>query len=365
MLYVSITYSYSPGFKTPVSWFKRIAGYAGIFEQLAKNNRVVSIMQIDYEGDAIHNGVEYKFVDLNREKTHFPFKLNRFVQSLKPDVVIVQGLHNPVQLMLLHAILPKKTKMIVHHHAEKPMPGIKKYTQKLADRFVDVYLFASMEMGLDWVKKGVISKYWKVQEVMEVSSVFHPVDKDLARQNTGATGAPVFLWIGRLNANKDPLNVVKAFLRYAQANNGTCLYMIYHTDELLTEIKELIAGAPAANSVRLVGMVPHDDLLYWFNSADFLISGSHYEGSGTAVCEAMSCGCIPVVTDIQSFRMITDKGKCGVLYEAGNEVALLAALNSLKKLDLKEKQELCLRYFKDKLSFSAIAKRIEEIVAEL
>jgi len=30
-----------------------------------------------------------------------------------------------------------------------------------------------------------------------------------------------------------------------------------------------------------------------------------------------------------------------VLYEAGNEAALLAALNGLDKLDVKEKQELC------------------------
>jgi len=63
--------------------------------------------------------------------------------------------------------------------------------------------------------------------------------------------------------------------------------------------------------------------------------------------------------------MITDSGKCGVLYEAGNEAALLAALNGLDKLDVKEKQELCLNYFKEKLSFAAIAKRIKEIVAEL
>jgi len=365
MLYVSISYSYSPGFTTPESWFKRTAGYAGIFEQLAKNNKVISIKQIDYEGDAMHNGVEYKFVNLNREKTHFPIGLNSLIRSLKPDVVIVQGLHNPLQLILLHTILPKTTKIIAHHHAEKPMPGIKKYAQKLADRFVDVYLFASMEMGLGWVKNGIISKYWKVQEVMEVSSNFYPVDKDLARQKTSVTGCPVFLWVGRLNDNKDPLNVVKAFLKYTKINPAARLYMIYHTAELLPEINELLTDDASKRAIALIGQVPHDDLQYWFNSADFLISGSHYEGSGTAVCEAMSCGCVPIVTDILSFRMITDNGKCGVLYLAGNEGALLAALNSLDKLDLNEKRELCLNYFKQKLSFGAIAKRIEEIVTAL
>jgi len=69
----------------------------------------------------------------------------------------VQGLHNPIQLILLHFILPGKTKIIAHHHAEKPMTGLKKYAQKFADRFTDAYLFAAMDMGLDWVRKGNIS----------------------------------------------------------------------------------------------------------------------------------------------------------------------------------------------------------------
>jgi len=141
--------------------------------------------------------------------------------------------------------------------------------------------------------------------------------------------------------------------------------MIYHTDELIGGIKELISNSPVKNKIILVGKTPHDDLLYWFNSADFFISGSHYEGSGTALCEAMSCGCIPIVTDIFSFRMITDNGNCGILYEAGNEAALLSALIQTKDLDIDEKRGKSLEYFREKLSFEAIAKRIEEIAGYL
>jgi glycosyltransferase involved in cell wall biosynthesis len=365
MLYVSISYSYSPDFNTPESWFKRIASYAGIFECLAKENNVISIKQINYEGEASHNGVDYKFVNLNRKKTHFPLQINRYIKSLNPDVVIVQGLHNPIQLILLRAILNKKTKIIAHHHAEKPLPGIKKYAQKWADKYIDAYLFASMDLGLDWVTKGNISSSKKIHEVMEVSSNFYPVEKVLAKQKTCASGNPVFLWVGRLNDNKDPLNVVKAFLKYLKINPAARLYMIYHTDELLSAIKILRENDPDENSIVLIGKVPHDDLLYWYNSADFLISGSHYEGSGTAVCEAMSCGCVPVVTDIFSFRMITDNGKCGLLYEAGNEAALLDVLMQTNVINIKEKQELSLKYFDEKLSFQAIAKQIDEIVKEL
>jgi glycosyltransferase involved in cell wall biosynthesis len=128
--------------------------------------------------------------------------------------------------------------------------------------------------------------------------------------------------------------VVKAFLAFAEVNPDTRLYMIYHTDELLNDIKALQTDA-----IKLIGKVPHDDLLYWFNSVDFIVSGSHYEGSGAAICEAMSCGCIPVVTDILSFRMITDNGNCGILYPPGNEQAMLSALNQTLKWMWKEKRQ--------------------------
>ncbi|MES2110213.1 MAG: glycosyltransferase family 4 protein [Bacteroidota bacterium] len=365
MRYVSLIYDHSPGFTEPGSWFKRIAAYGGILEELAKKNQVISINQIDYKGQAVNNGVIHKFVGFNRKRTHFPFRLNRFVKKLDPDVVIVQGLHNPVAVILLRFILPKRVKIIAHHHAEKPKPGIKIYAQKLADRFVDAYLFASAEMGLDWVKKGVISASGKIHEVMEVSSIFYSTDKSAARQRTGITGNPVFLWVGTLDANKDPLNVVKAFFKYSRHNPNARLYMIYHEAGLLPQIQELIANDEAGAAIILLGQKPHEELLYWFNSADIFISGSYYEGSGTAVCEAMSCGCIPVVTDIPSFRMITDNGKCGLLYPPGDEQALLSALTEIEKINTVEKRALSLEHFKRKLSFEAIATDIQQIAEGL
>ena len=361
MKYVFVSYNYSPDFDSPESWFKRTEGYAGVMECLSKNNTVINVKQINYEGYYLYKGVHYHFVNFDRKKNYFPHQLNQFVKSLAPDVVVVQGLHHPLQVIQLKTILPKHTKLIAQHHAEKPFTGIKKYIQRLADHCIDAYLFTSRGIGEVWVAKGNIGSSKKIHEVMEVSSLFYPVKKAAARLKAGVQGSAVFLWVGRLNENKDPLNVVKAFLKFAECNPDARLYMIYHTEELLNEIKALFEKDKNKTSIILVGRVPHDELLYWFNSADFLISGSHYEGGGTAVCEAMSCGCIPIVTDIDSFRMITDNGNCGILYEAGNENALLSALNQTRDLDVKQKQVNSLNYYRSNLSFETIAAKINEI----
>lgn len=364
MKYVSVSYTAVKDFDTPESWLKRIEGYMGILENLAKENPVHHINQINYEGEFYHYGVHHHFVNF-RENALFPIRLHRLVKRLDPDVVIVQGLHHPVQVTQLRLWLNSKARIIAHHHAELPFKGIKKYAQMLADRYIDAYLFASLNIGREWVKKGNLASPEKIHEVMEVSSNFHRVDKTSAKQHTNVSGEVVFLWVGRLNKNKDPLTVIRAFLKYLEINPGARLYMIYHTGELLGEIATVLNSDPSKDSVILIGQVPHDELLYWFNSADFFISGSHYEGSGTAVCEAMSCGCIPVVTDIFSFRTITDNGKCGLLYEPGHETALLAALIQTRSLNVPEKQLRALNQFHDRLSFPAIANEIHKIASSL
>jgi len=365
MRYVSISYNYSPDFTSAESWFKRTEGYWGILESLSRENEVINIKQIDYEGNCHFHGIDYRFVDFGKRKTFFPLGLNNYVKKLKPDIVIVQGLHHPLQLIQLRLLLNKSARIIVHHHAEVPFKGLKKYIQQLADKCTDAFLFASMQMGIDWVNKRNIADAKKIHEVMEVSSIFYPIKKAAAKLKTGASGSPIFLWVGRLNENKDPLNVVSAFLKYAAINTNARLYMVYHTDELLGEVKKMLDKSPAKNNVILTGKVPRADMLYWFSSADFFISGSHYEGSGTALCEAMSCGCVPIVTDIDSFRMITDNGNCGLLYEAGNEEALLSVLIDTKKMDTATKQNAALAYFKSNLSFDAIAGKIQAIALAL
>ena len=291
MKFVFASYIAIPDFNEPTAWLARIRPYAGIYAALSREHEVVSIEQINYEGNYTQHGIHYHFLKLPASQKYFPAKLHRFIKAQSPDVVIIHSLYYPLQVMQLRKALGPKVKIILQHHAEQPYTGIKKYLQRRASGSVDAFLFASKEMGLDWVQRGNLGQAGKIHEVMELSSVFHPMDRATAQTKTHATGKTVFLWVGRLNANKDPLNVVRTFLQYAALHPGARLYMIYHTAELLNEIQALLQDHPQQDAIVLIGQVPHAYLLYWYNSADFIISGSFYEGSGTAVCEAMSCGC--------------------------------------------------------------------------
>ncbi|RKR83542.1 glycosyltransferase involved in cell wall biosynthesis [Mucilaginibacter gracilis] len=366
MRFVFASYCYTPEYKRPEEWLNRVKFYGGILEALALHHTVISIEQIDYEGALLHNGVQYYFKRTSKFGRKFPVRLHRFIMSLESDFVFVHGLHFPLQLLQLRAYLGSQVKIMVQHHAELPGNGMIEILQQLADRYINAYLFASHNLGLNWVNRGNLASVQKIHEVMEVSSVFYPIDRQSAISKTGVKGAPVFLWVARLEQKKDPLNVVRAFLEFAKINTGARLYMIYHVDDLLSNIHEVLNEyADVSGSIVLVGQLQHDDLIYWYNSADFIISGSIYEGAGTAICEAISCGLFPVLTAIPSFQMMTGNGKFGLLYEAGNKQELLNCLLKTAEVNIQDAQVTILDHYKTELSFSAIAGKISQIASSL
>lgn len=366
MRIISTSYSKSPEFNNPQDWLKRISFYTGLLEQLAIQNEVISIERIDYEGVYTQNGVYYHFVRQKRKVAFFPNRAHYLIRKTKPDIVMVNGFIFPLQIIQLRLYLGKAVKIIILHRAEKPFTGWKKYLQKLADKCVDAYFFASAEFGKEWMQKGIIQGEKKVYEVIQSSSSFYPKEKGKARAELFITGTPVFLWVGRLDSNKDPVTVVKAFIQFLTFEPAARLYMIYQADELLNEIKILInKGDKPIEAIRLLGSIPHEGLQTWYSSADFIISGSHYEGSGIAISEAMSCGCIPVVTNIISFRRMTGPGKCGLLYEASDDKGLLAALLQTRQMDMEKERHRVLQQFNNELSFKAIAEKIEKIILSL
>ncbi len=360
MRIVFLSYHYSSDIRSPREWTERIRFYTGWSELLAETHTIIRVDQINYEGSFVHNNIQYHCINTGKKNNFLPWKLHRKVKSLNPDVVIVSSFMYPLQVVQLRASLGSHVKIIVQHHAEKPFSGIKKIIQHFASRTIDLYLFVSKETGNCWVKNHNLVSEKKIREFPEVSSGFYPVDKTSARAITNLSGSPAFIWVGRLNQNKDPVLAVKNFLLFAESHKQARLYMIYHTDELLPEINSLLPEEGTESAVVLIGKIPHHDLLFWFNSADYYLSASHYEGSGTALCEAMSCGCIPIVTNIPPFRAIL--GRAGLFYEPGNAISLLSALNETDLLPVSEKKQELFSRFETELSFSAIAGKFQQIL---
>lgn len=364
MKVVHISYARIRSYSSPENWLRKINFFTGIVEAMALNAELYSIHCIDYDGVLKTNGATYQFFKCSRLEAVFPRRLHKLIRTLNPDAVIVHGLAFPWQVIQLQRSLKKNTRLYLQNHAEKPLRFHKHYLQRWADRRIDGYFFTSLALATPWIERGQISLHSKIHEVMEVSSVFHPIDRAEARNRTGIKSDLSFLWVGRLDKNKDPLTLVMAFINFVRIKKKATLHIIFQESDLLTEIRQLLDAHPVEKEqITLAGKIEHSELIYWYNSVNFIISTSHYEGSGVAVCEAMSCGCIPIVTDIASFRMMTDDGRLGLLFKPGEIHELSNRLAQSATLDIADERAKVVHYFNTHLSHRAIATQMLQVVA--
>ncbi|MDB5221360.1 MAG: hypothetical protein JWN83_27 [Chitinophagaceae bacterium] len=363
MKIVFISYNYLPGYTSPRQWVNRIKPSAVIMEALSHNNTVSYVGQIGYTGNYVCNGVQYYFLEPNK-KFHFPRRFHSFIKQLNPDVVVVPGFHFPLQVIQLRWRLGEKVKIILEHHADKPSTGFKKVLQKIAGKYVDAYHFTSMGNAAEWLDAKIISNKNKCYEIPANSSYFSRLDKEQSKRQLLMSGFTNFLWVGRLEKNKDPLTVLNGFEKYLPGNPSARLHMIYQTEELLPEMEKIIRGNPLlSQSVFLHGHIPHHELATWYSAADFYISGSHKEGGSIALLEAMSCGCIPIVTTIPAALKVIEKGKYGLYYEAGNTDNFFEKLLTTATIDKNKLSADVEIYFKENLSPGAIAKRFTSLLS--
>jgi glycosyltransferase involved in cell wall biosynthesis len=168
--------------------------------------------------------------------------------------------------------------------------------------------------------------------IPESSSLFTPGDRDEARARNGVFGEPALLWVGRLDANKDPLTILEAVRLTLPRLPDLHLWCAYHEAELLPEIERRLRADPLlAAHVHLLGKRPHSEMQDLYRAADQFVLASHREGSGYSLIEAMACGATPVVSDIPSFRALTGNAAVGALAPCGDAVAFSERIVALAR----------------------------------
>lgn len=342
--------------------FRKYASNINYIYFLSPDIKRIFIQHAGFEMDTTKEGVRFIVRNgPNNTGLYAMAKLFYQVKKNKPDVVLMHGFIHPV-LPVLFKLINRRTKILIQNHAERPFNGPRKMLQKLAGWCVHGFLFTGKEQAKPWLKAGIIRRKDQIYEVMEGSTPFTKQNRIQAKQQLGYLNKKLFLWVGRLDVNKDPLTVLRAFRDYVIHNDDVKLCMIYSTNDLLKEIEIFIKDYHLANFVDLVGYVEHTELEKYYNASEYFILGSHYEGSGYALCEAMACGCVPVVTDIPSFRYMLHSGECGYLFEPGDAGHLLKVLLSLNAEDLDTKRKAVVTKFNQDLSFEGIGFKVSSII---
>ncbi len=313
-------------------------------------------------------GVRYEFVagpfSPYLARWRIPWRLLWRVRQLDPQVIHLNGLLYGVSARVLRALLPRDCPLVLQHHGEmpgRPWAGITRWGLDAADAF----LFTGRATARPWLDAGLISNLAKMYEIPEGSSDLACTPRAQARALTGMHGAPIFFWAGNLDPNKDPLTVLAGLEPILVEHPDARFYLAFRHDSLLGAVRQKIAASPALErAVELLGGLPYSQLGPYFNSADVFVQGSHREGSGFALLDALACGVIPVVTDIPSFRFLMGD-RVGALWPPGDAHALTHAVRQVLAQPLEPQSQAAHERFRAHLSFAAIGQQAHAVYQEL
>ena len=359
---VQVNYGFDKDLADPDALLDRYTTLTSWSDALADAGaaRVTVVQRFHRQAQVIRNGIEYRFVD--RE-------LPRAVAATGAEVAHVNGLTFSLSTWKLRRTLPRPTAIVVQNHGDGGAVGrapLLRLLGRLTRGVVDAFLFAADEHAAPWRRAGFIAPGQPTYQVMEASTSVQPVNRAAARAQSGVDGSPALLWVGRLNANKDPLTVLDGFERSLSALPAATVTMIYTSEDVLPAVRErIVRSAVLKERVRLVGTVPHARLPAFYSAADLFVLGSHHEGSGYALMEASACGAVPVVTDIPTFRLLTDGGAVGALWTPGDAAGLERALVDVCSRDLFSERARVIDRFARNWSWPSIGRRAIEIYEDV
>ena len=228
------------------------------------------------------------------------------VAGERPDVVHVHGTGFVRSLRALDRALPRRTALVVQHHGEPPGPWRNRLGHRALRGRVDAWAFTGALHGQadPFRAAGIVGRDDRVVEVLEAASLLEH-GRPAPATSPGLDGAPVVLWVGRLIASKDPITAVRAFGLVADRLPAAHLHLLATDRTEEAAVRDAIATLGAHGPrVHVHDPVDHAAMTGWYLAADVVLSTSRREGSGYAVIEAMTEGCVPVVTGLPSHRSI-------------------------------------------------------------
>ena len=366
---------WEPAARTPEETLHRFRTLTGWATALSNAGAAVTVHQrFSSSASMTHEGVTYAFVrDGGRPK---PWRLGTDTRLIaaslcaaKPDLVHVNGVIFPEWLRSLRRALPSQVRMVAQDHGGWDPADASLGSRLLVRRglsTMNAVLVSSPGHASAWRATRVVPDDIPIANVMEASTDLRPMPARDAAALSGVIGHPAVLWVGRLTENKDPMTMLDGFSGMLDAWPNATLSVIYSAGALRGQVDARLARDPRlAARVRIIGAVPASQMAAYYSAADIFVSASHREGSGYAAIEAMACGAAPVLTDIPSFRVLTDNGRVGELWQRGHSQSLCAALMKIAAEPREALRARVLCQYASELSWDVLGRRAVEIYRDV
>jgi glycosyltransferase involved in cell wall biosynthesis len=319
----------APAELAPAAVLEQWHSLVDIAEAAASAGTRVSVIQAAAREELItRNGIDYHFVDI-RGLASAANRGRRFANLLgdfAADVLHGHSLAFAEDAFAVAQCLPRLP-IILQDHADRAPPWWRRSQWRRWYAALAGVAFTARGQARPFFAGRLFQPQLRLFAIPESSSRFSLGSRADARRQTCLHGDPCVLWVGHLNAGKDPLSVLDGVSLATQQLPGLQLWCAFGSAPLLGEVQARIARDPRlAGRVHLLGKVTHAQVEVLMHAADLFVAGSLAESCGYAVLEALACGVTPVVTDIPSFRALLGDSQVGYLWPCGDAAGLADVL---------------------------------------
>ena len=341
----------------------------GLADALAeRGHQVTAIQAFSHNGSQQLERAAIKFVEADGERGAEWVEFRNFetlfnvLEDCRPDVVHVFGL---TLLPVMHAVgrwcVRRGAVATASFHGGRPAVNpLAWLRQRRALSPFSAVFFSNGTAAERWRRAMLLSGRPEIVLAPEVSSPFTRLPKQASRQHLQIDGQPLFVWAGRLHPMKDPFTALNGLKHILRRWPDARLVMVYQTEELLNEIETFLVNDERLNNrVIMLGALDHNEMESLFSAADFFVHTSRREHGSNVLVEALSCGAIPVVSNIPSLSAMTARVEPAIRFEVGDYDTLARQVLEIPLDNIDERSRQVESAFNTYLSYPVLARKYD------
>jgi glycosyltransferase involved in cell wall biosynthesis len=251
------------------------------------------------------------------------WRLAGVLRSFRPHVVHTHS-------YVMRYVLPTHFRRVVHtvHNlADREVDGIGRAIHRLAFRAGAAPVALSAGLARSFAEVYGREPAAIIPNGVDVSRGFHPEARAAWRSRHGFGGSECLVAsVARLEPQKNPLNLIRAFVEGLREAPGTHLVMAGE-GTLLEPARQLSRQAGVGPRVHFLGTT--QDIPELLSACDLFALASDWEGSPLVVLEAMAARLPVAATAVGGVPELVEEGVSGLLTPAGQPDALGRALAAL------------------------------------
>lgn len=321
---------------------KQVCDLADKFFQLGYQVKLVSLSP-SFSEQTLPKSNQIEIIYLNMLKTPIELikaylKLRKLIKSFNPDVVHSHMFHANLMTRIVR-LFTKINRLICTAHNTNEGGSLRMNLYRFTNFLSDLNTNVSQEAVEAFIEKKAVKKNQMVAMGNGIdTSLFKKDDSmkiDIQPSLKLNKNDYVFLAVGRLTAQKDYPNLLRAFSIVNKQKPHTCL-LIAGIGELEQELKQYVNQLGISEKVSFLGL--RRDIHKLMNLADTYVMSSHFEGFGLVIAEAMSTEKVVISTDCGGTREVI--GGNGLLVPIRDSEALANAMLQSMALTAEERSIL-------------------------